>query len=293
MKNRSALLLSPIKHLVAVGVLCGFASAANALVPVDGWQIDTGNTDGTLVPQLFTNIGHLNMSGGDAIVEQEVNGAFVPFAGARFKEFGAIYSVTYTPENCVGLCDSGSPALLMQGGSLLELTIEFTGLTGTVSSYDAGTGEIEYMFDAGVGSVALYGDTGAGQEELATFSVINPSGGDLGDFNGIGGQSQGQSTISALVITSMSDVFRDALGDSFDDEIALGNLFALVVTTNQITQQFGNPAPCTFAGDAVCVSGSVQSVGTFDLLTVPVPAPLALLGLGLMVMGGMRRKSRA
>ncbi|MCP4126703.1 MAG: PEP-CTERM sorting domain-containing protein, partial [Gammaproteobacteria bacterium] len=270
-------------------------SPASAMVAVDGWQLDT--TNGTNVGATLTsNIGHLNLSGGSATVQQEINAGFTPFVGAEFAAYGSIHSITYTPENAVGLGDSGSPDLFDNGGGgMLRLGLRFSGLTGEVTSYNAGTGEIEYKFDAGVGTIGLYGsqDDWGTEDLLAGFSLIDPSGGDLQDFGGIGSQSQGQSTLSALVLDSITDLFRNSAGESFDDMIDEADLFALVVTTNKISDPgFAPIGPCSNDANKMCVAGEVTSEGSFDIL-VPEPSILVLMGMGLLGMGGFARKARS
>ncbi|MCP4993414.1 MAG: PEP-CTERM sorting domain-containing protein [Gammaproteobacteria bacterium] len=284
-----------LKTIACAATLMALASPASALVAVDGWQLDT--TNGTNVgATLTTNIGHMNLSGGIATVEQEVNAGFTPFVGAEFWEYGVVHSITYTEENMVGLGDSGSPEVFDNGGGgLLRLELRFSGLTGEVTSYNAGTGEIEYKFDAGVGTIGLYGsqDDFGTEDLLASFSLLDPSGGDLSNFNGIGDQSQGQSTISSLVLDSITDLFRDSAGVSFDDMIDEADLYALVVTTNKISDPgFAPMGPCTNDATKMCVVGDVTSDGSFDLL-VPEPSILVLMGMGLLGMGGFARKARS
>lgn len=276
-----------ITKVAATAALMMSASFANALVAIDGWQLDATSAVG-LGPSVTTNIGHLNLAGGLATVEQEVGFGGDPFVGARFSEFGALYSISYTEENCVGLCDFGAPSLF-DGG--LDLTLSFTGLTGVVTAFDGGTGAINYKFDPGVGTVKLLGNTGGADVELASFSLVGPSGGDLGDFFGIGSQSQGQSTISALVLSSVSDLFRDAGGNSLDDLITNSQLFSLVVTTNKISGNapFTFSGACSFDAGAFCATGDVTSDGSFDLLRIPEPLTTMLMAIGLLAMALIRR----
>ncbi|MGH1373989.1 MAG: PEP-CTERM sorting domain-containing protein [Cellvibrionaceae bacterium] len=271
--------------VAAAASLMMSASFANALVAIDGWQIDTTNAP-TIAPAVTTNIGHLNLAGGSATVEQEVNLLGNPFAGARFDEFGSIFSIAYTPENVVGLGDFGLPSVFA-GGMSLELV--FDGLQGVVTSYDIATGAIDFLFDSGVGSVNLEATIGGVTDVVASFSVVSPSGGDLGDFGGSAG-TQGQSTISSLVVNSVSDLFRDSAGNSLSPLIAANELFAQVVTTNSIFSPFAFAGPCSFDNTAFCATGVVNSEGRLDLLRIPEPLTTMLMSIGLLAMALIRRR---
>jgi len=293
-------------QMVGVALLLSLSCSSHALQVLDGWQLDTtdadvsgfsdalGDSDDTVTDTLTTNIGHLNLSGGDATVIQELDGVTgTPFAGAQFSEFGSIFTLSYTVENSPGASDSGSPELFDTSGEILRLEIRFSGLTGTVSSYDVATGEVNYLFDTGVGTISLYGshDNWTSEDWLASFSLIAPSGGDLASFQG-GVGTAGDSTITSMVLDSIDDLFRDSSGTSLDGLIDEGLLAAIVVTTNQISSPFLGPVACGFAVDTgnFCSEGSIQSVGTFDLAKVPEPASLVLMGLGLLLLSSMRKQ---
>ena len=56
-----------ITKVAAAAALMMSASFANALIVLDGWQLDTTNAP-TIGASVNTNIGHLNLSGGIATV---------------------------------------------------------------------------------------------------------------------------------------------------------------------------------------------------------------------------------
>ncbi|XSG84312.1 MAG: hypothetical protein ACPW60_11305 [Methylohalobius sp. ZOD2] len=262
-----------------VGLSLGLTGqSANALTILDAWQLHALGSSNT-------NIGELSLSGGLASVEQEVDGSGNPFAGARFTEFGEIFSISFVSENCAGACDSGFPQNFSptSNGPNLGLRFRFEDLAGTINSFNAGTGEISFIFDAGVGDVFLEGtdDNGGSWQELATFDIADPSGGSLSNFFGPAG-TNGDTTLTTLALTSINGLFRDSLGNFLDSFIDNGTLFFLARTNNEISTPAGEVVACSFDAEADCRTVDVGSNGSANL-AVPEPGSLALLSGGLLL----------
>lgn len=275
------------KVTTQAAVICSLAftsMAANAgLVVQDAWQLDSNG--GAVAGNWTTDIGHLVVSGGQATITQELNAAGQIFSGARFTEFGGLWSLTYTPENCPGGCDFGSPGILSGG----TLSLGFSGLTGSITTLNS-DGSFSYMFDQGVGSMWL----SLGADIIATFQMVSPSGGTLANFFGAVNTS-GTSNLTLQVLTSLAGAFLDSAGNPLDLAIAAGDLFVALDTTNQIYTPATPVAPgqCSIANAVMCSQLVVTSQGKVDeLLRVPEPTIISLLGLSLLGLGftGRRRQ---
>lgn len=274
--------LKSYAYAMAAGVMA-FGAASSQAVTLDNWQLDTTSAG---LGSTTTNIGHLNLSGGNASVQQQVDGSGNAFVGAKFEELGGIYSISYTKENCVGACDSGFPLSL---NNSLGLQIVFSGLSGVVTSYDSTTGAISYQFTPGVGTATLEGCTALCPTftHLADLDLIQGAGSLNAFFNLT--TTTGASVIDALILNNTANLFRDSTGASLDSAIADGKLFLSLSTTNKISQAGSTPAPCSFDASVNCSTVQVQSDGSADL-SIPEPGVIALMGIGLLGMGLAKRR---
>lgn len=280
-------LKSLVSAVAAAGMMALAAAPTQAQI-LDSWQLDL---NGAGINSLSTNIGHLGLQSGGATVNQQVNGLGQVFIGAKFSEFGTIFSVNYTPNNVVGSGDSGLPAGLNNGA---QLEFVFSGLQGTVVSL-AGPG-FGYAFTPGAGTIELR--QAVTNVHLAWLSVVNPSNGSFNNNVGAVGSVGDSTLLSAILPASYtSNLFRDSSGASLDDAVnhlPFSDLLLNVVTHNTIAQAPNAIVNCTgdnFNPGDQCLVVRVTSDGAADLFRVPEPDSLGLLGIGLLgVVAGLRRR---
>lgn len=278
-KSISALALAGAAALVS-----GQASAATVL---DAWNLNLSAVNGSVGNNAIayaglvnaTKIDHIVVNGG-ATVDQNV--LFGSTAGQSFTDTGYLALTQYRKEGSVFPTGFGL-------GTASALYLTYDGLTGIMNADDTIT------FNPGVGTIKLWltqdaditFGNGGNELELASFAIAAPSGGsDLDFYGGTSGTSTVDVTLQ-LLSSIAPNLYTDKDGNN------LGVMKLHLINVNSLLDPNYNPNPDVSGVDGTgtgVVKIRVLNAGQYN---IPEPASVALMGLGLLAMGGIaaRRKS--
>jgi len=259
-----------------------YMPTAHSLTVLNDWNLNLSTVNGTTVGATTfsglgdaTGIDHVNISG-TSTVEQTISGGVS--LGESFTDNGFLQFDSWAKETG-GLAPSFGSILNGYG-----FYLTFSDLTGTLNSdgsitFDPGVGSVKLWLESDFDGIPTTGDV----LELASFSVLAPSGGSDLDF--FGGEGANATIDVSLGVESMiASLFTDS-NDNDLDEMS----FALV-NTDSLLQSIDTDVDLQGNGISTIV---VENGGQYNIAEVPEPASLALLGLGMIGMSGFRKQKRS
>lgn len=243
-----------------------------------GWNLNLGAVGGSNA----TAIDHVIIDGVGAF-DQQVAGGIA--AGLPFTYHGTLGLTSFQQVGTTGTSSFGLPA------SYTDLYFRFQGLTGLLTPSGDAT------FDPGSGSIALYLDQGRGSVpgasalSLATFMLAPATGTDVDFFDG--GGINAILNLNLQPLSSLSNLLTDANGAPFGPQSTLSfNLYTLLDPA-LFPNPTGVPSGTGTSTSQVIPTGELRASNgpAVPLPTIPEPASLALLALGLPLLAAMRRRS--
>lgn len=271
----------------ATALTSGWAQAAALL---DAWQFNLGALNGQLVDGNAIvgatdriNIDHIVVSGISTIEQTVVGGSAL---GQPFVDSGYLQFLASSPEG------GGAQSFLnfgTAGGNQVFGFVEFTGLTGVLNNDGTIT------FDAGSGSIAFWLTTQTTLDstlgsalKLFDLVLIDPSGGSNLDFFG-GAGANASIDVTALIT---NELIPGLIADSAGDPVSLLSLH--LVNVDALLDPNFNPNPDNTGIDPETGNGvsiiRVQNAGQYNVAVVPEPGTVALMGIGLLGLGLVRRR---
>jgi hypothetical protein len=284
-------IVSPSKRLAALALVAALAPAAASA-------------------QIFLNDWSLNLTGTGGAAAGTTISEYLDFVGASYIETTPTGATTFSFTNNgaynVNGHDGGSP--LLPQDSILEMTGLYSGGTGT------GQFGGDITFAAG-GLLDLYADTttnfGTATDAGSPGTYYGANDGTpIGSFvqtSGTGtvdttGVPNGQLTLIFEATSLAPGYWFDSAGTDLSTQVGSGLLFGFVTTNASYVE---NPSAAVESDIVVALSGGTLPIigppddfvvgnnGQFRLSSVPEPASIALLGIGLLGAGLTRKRKAA